>query len=174
MDTKDQNETRYTQNYKIDYNAVDVARIMDQIKAKAARQAAGTAPGEEAEACPAGPPVPPPSEPLTAKKKVKIKLLKFFRPFFPIQRIIALPVHEDLMKTNRDLWDTNQRIDHLVVQGNFSENYIKILHTLCHNLVVELTKLRVEHDALKSRVQILDKDFEFLGKREKVLEKKLV
>lgn len=175
MDNKDQNETRYTQNYKIDYDAVDVARIMDQIKAKAARPAAGAAPGEEAEACPAGPPLPPPpAEPLTTRKKIKMKVQRFLTPFFPIQRLIAFPVHEDLMQTNRHLFETNQRIDHLYVQGSFSENYVKLLHSLCHNLVVELTKLRIEHDALKSKVQILDKDFEFLGKREKVLEKKLV
>ncbi len=174
MEAKDQDETRYTQNYKIDYANVDIAQIMDQIKAKTARQAGEAPSSEEGEACSAGPELPPPPvEPLTTKKKIKIKLLRFLTPFFPIQRVIALPVHEDLMTTNRHLFETNQRLDWLAAQESFSANYVKLLHNLTHNLVVELTKLRVEHDMLKSKVQIMEKDFEFLGKREKVLEKSL-
>ena len=176
METKDQDEIRYTQNYKIDYANVDVAAIMDQIKAKTARQAGevatSSAPGEGAEPCgdePAGP--PPPPEPLTTRKKIKIKVLRFLTPFFPIQRLIALPVHEDLMQTNRDLFAANQRLDRLAVRESFSTNYVKLLHNLSHNLVVELTKLRVEHDMLKSKVQILEKDFEALSRRERFLEK---
>jgi hypothetical protein len=172
METKDSDEIRYTQNYKIDYAHIDVAQIMDQIKAKASRRPAEATGAEDGEACSAGPEAPPP-EPLTFKKKLKIKVLRFLTPFFPIQRLIALPVHEDLMQTNRHLFEANQRIDQLFVRESFSQNYVKLLHSLNHNLVVELTKLRIEHDTLKSKVQILEKDFEFLGKREKVLEKNL-
>jgi hypothetical protein len=174
METKDQDEIRYTQNYKIDYAHIDVAQIMDQVKDKASRRAAERAGGDESEACPAGPEVPPPpAEPLTFKKKLKIKVLRFLTPFFPIQRLIALPVHEDLMQTNRHLFEANQRIDDLSRRESFSQNYVKLLHNLTHNLVVELTKLRIEHDTLKSKVQVLEKDFEFLSKREKFLEKNL-
>lgn len=174
METKDQDEIRYTQNYKIDYAQIDVAQIMDQIKAKASRGPAGAAEGDESEACPAEPGAPPPAaEPLTFRQKLKIKVLRFLTPFFPIQRLIALPVHEDLMQANRHLFEANQRIDQLLVRESFSQNYVKLLHSLSHNLVVELTKLRIEHDTLKSKVQILEKDFEFLTKREKFLEKNL-
>jgi hypothetical protein len=52
--------------------------------------------------------------------------------------------------------------------------YIKLLHNLSHNIVVELTKLSIEHDGLKTKVRILEKDLEFLGQREKTLEKHVV
>jgi hypothetical protein len=35
---------------------------------------------------------------------------------------------------------------------------------------VELTKLKVEEESLKLKSRILEKDFEFLGKRERALE----
>jgi hypothetical protein len=38
--------------------------------------------------------------------------------------------------------------------------------------VAELTKLRVEHEALKLKTQVLEKDFEHLGRREKALERR--
>jgi hypothetical protein len=175
MDSPEQDETRYTQNYKIDYAHVDVARIMDQVKAKASQSSAREIGPDGSEPCPAGPPPAfVPQEPLTLKKKVKNKLLRFLTPFFPIQRLIALPVHEDLMQTNRDLFETNQRVDQVFDRESTSMNYIKLLHVLCHNLVMELTKLRIEHDTLKSRVQTLDKELDYLGRREHRLEKTVV
>jgi len=50
-------------------------------------------------------------------------------------------------------------------------DYIKLLHNLSHNIVIELTKLKIEEENLKIKSRIMEKDFEFLGKREKVLEK---
>ena len=52
--------------------------------------------------------------------------------------------------------------------------YIKLLHTLDHNLVVELTKLRIEFEGLKSKARILEKDLDAQSQREKVLEKRLL
>jgi hypothetical protein len=161
MDSPEQDETRYTQNYKIDYAHVDVARIMDQVKAKASQSSAREIGPDGSEPCPAGPPPAfVPQEPLTLKKKVKNKLLRFLTPFFPIQRLIALPVHEDLMQTNRDLFETNQRVDQVFDRESTSMNYIKLLHVLCHTL--------------KSRVQTLDKELDYLGRREHRLEKTVV
>jgi hypothetical protein len=174
MAAKDQDDIRYTQTYKIDYAHVDVAQLMDQIKAKASHSAAPDA-AEEAGPCASGAPVwQPPQGPLTLKKKAKIKLLRFLTPFFPVMRLMALPVHEDLMQTNNKLNEASAKIDLLLHRRDITKEYIKLLHVLCHNLVMELTKLRIEHDTLKSKVQVLDKDFEFLGKRENVLEKKIV
>jgi hypothetical protein len=51
-----------------------------------------------------------------------------------------------------------------------SMEYIRLLHTLGHNLVVELTKLRIEFDTLKSKLEILEKDFDYLRARERALE----
>jgi hypothetical protein len=48
------------------------------------------------------------------------------------------------------------------------------VHHLSHNLVVELSKLKIEQEMLKTKVRIMEKDFEFLGKREKALETEIV
>jgi len=177
METENSSEPRYSQTYKIDYAHVDVARIMDQIQDKVSRRPAGTpaeACGPEPDMLPSG---LPPQGPLTLKKKVKDKLLKGLAPFFPVMRLISLPLHEELNQTNEKLFQASQRIDELTARLNerdITKEYVKLLHSLSHNLVLELTKLRVEHDTLKSKVQVLEKDFEFLGTREKVLEQRLV
>ncbi|MGB6864079.1 MAG: hypothetical protein WBE11_00160 [Candidatus Aminicenantaceae bacterium] len=54
------------------------------------------------------------------------------------------------------------------------KEYTKLLHSISHNLVVELTKLKIEEENLKIKTRILEKDFEFLGKREKALEEHLL
>jgi hypothetical protein len=51
-----------------------------------------------------------------------------------------------------------------------SMEYIRLLHNLGHNLVVELTKLRIELDTLKSKAGILEKDLDYLRARERSLE----
>jgi hypothetical protein len=53
-----------------------------------------------------------------------------------------------------------------------SMEYIRLLHTLDHNLVVELTKLKIELDTLKSKFRILEKDQDYLQKRERAIEEK--
>lgn len=177
METENNSEPRYSKTYKIDYAHVDVVEIMGQIQDKVSRQPASA----PAEACGPSPDVPPsglgPQGPVSLKKRVKDKLLKGLAPFFPVMRIISLPLHEELSQTNEKLFQASRRIDELTARLNerdITKEYIKLLHVMCHNLVLELTKLRIEHDALKSKVQVLDKDFEFLGKREKVVEQRLV
>lgn len=51
-----------------------------------------------------------------------------------------------------------------------SMEYIRLLHNLGHNLVVELTKIRIEFDTLKSKFEILEKDLDYLRARERALE----
>ena len=174
MAANDQDEIRYTQTYKIDYADVDVGRIMDQIKAKASRSAEPESSAETGSDAMSMPAWQPPPGPLTLKEKVRIKLLRFLSPFFPVMRLMALPVHEDLRHTNEKLMEASARIDLLLHRREITKEYVKLLHVLCHNLVMELTKLRVEHDTLKSKVQVLEKDFDFLGRREKALEKIVV
>jgi hypothetical protein len=50
------------------------------------------------------------------------------------------------------------------------KEYTKLLHSLSHNIVVEMTKLKIEEENLKINARILEKDFEFLRRREKALE----
>ncbi|MFC2168813.1 hypothetical protein ACFLRW_07495, partial [Acidobacteriota bacterium] len=54
-----------------------------------------------------------------------------------------------------------------------AKEYIKLLHNLSHNIVVEMTKLKIEEENLKIRTRILEKDFEHLKSREKALENRI-
>jgi hypothetical protein len=177
MEDKEKGERRLSGIYKIDYEAVDVEAIMDQVRQKAARRASDGAEAgvEPDEAGPAAPPAMA-AEPFTLKKKIKAKVQRFLTPFFPIQRLLAFPVHEDLMQAVAQLHQTDKRLDRLqakVHERDLTQEYVKLLHILCHNLVAELTKLRVEHEALKLKTQVLEKDFEHLGRRERALERRV-
>jgi len=179
MEDKERSERRLSNVYKIDYENLNVAEIMEQVKLKAAKRAAaaggGTSgPEDTTEPLAAAPESAPP---VGLKKKIKSKVQRFLTPFFPIQRLLAFPVHEDLMQTVAELHRTNVRLDRLqakVYERDLSQEYVKLLHILVHNLVAELTKLRIEHEALKMKTRILEKDFEHLGRREKALEKRLL
>jgi len=94
-------------------------------------------------------------------------------PFAPLIKLLVLPVYEEHRQTVMALDHTNRRLDQLTRIPERVQDYINLTHNLCHNLVVELTKLKIEVDQLKTKVQIMEKDFEFLGKRERVLEKEV-
>jgi len=131
------------------------------------------------------------------------------RPFFPVIRLLALPIHEELRATIKSLHETNVRLDELARLLNLqaedadrkfdldaqrmdrgelrldlleerlkdldkSMEYIRLLHNLDHNLVVELTKLKIEADTLKSKIRILEKDQESAQKRERALEEQVL
>jgi len=197
-------------------------------------------------------PIPPSPSPLSTepvsgpqglKQKTKKILRKLMKPFFPVIRLLAFPIHEELRTTIESLHETNKRLDYLFQLLHFQEekydrrlesvdqridrnelrldtleerhgdleqrfdqrleivdqriekseqrldrsegtlderlkdldksmDYIRLLHNLDHNLVVELTKLKIEADTLKSKFRILEKDQEFLQKREKALEER--
>lgn len=179
MEDKERSDRRLSNVYKIDYENLNVAEVMEQVRQKAAKRAAasggGTSGPEEADEPLAAAPEPAP--PAGLKKRIKSKVQRFLTPFFPIQRLLAFPVHEDLMQTVAELHKTNVRLDRLqakVYERDLSQEYVKLLHILVHNLVAELTKLRIEHEALKMKTRILEKDFEHLGRRAKALEKRLL
>jgi len=70
-------------------------------------------------------------------------------------------------------FNVNQRIDTAFRGINRLKEYTKLLHTMSHNLVVEMTKLKIEEENVKLKTRILEKDFEFLGRKEKALEDEL-
>jgi len=152
---------------KIDYDNIDVTRIMDGIKKKIASQA-----GREA-AQPDKPGVPDSGTQLERRTGIKRVLLKIMSPFAPLIKLLILPVYEEHRQTVMILDHTNKRLDRLTRIPDRVQDYINLTHNLCHNLVVELTKLKIEVDLLKTKVQIMEKDFEFLGKRERVLEEEV-
>jgi hypothetical protein len=40
-------------------------------------------------------------------------------------------------------------------------------------MVVEMTKLKIEEENIKLKARIMEKDFEFLGRKEQALEKEI-
>ena len=145
-------------------------------------------------------PRPEPEGPAGPRSRTKRIMLKVMKPFAPVIKFLVLPVHEELRqtilsldRTNRrldslcatmedelrklnisigeGLSETNKRIDEALLELHMSRDYTKLLHNLSHNIVVELTKLKIEEESLKSKVRIMEKDLEFLQKRGKALEK---
>lgn len=228
---------------EIDYDHVNVAEIMARIQKSAAEappaevleekvpREAVPASFSPASTVPPPPPAPPQSDgnlkPQGAKQKIKKIVRKLMRPFFPVIRLLAFPIHEELRATIKSLHETNVRLDNLdrllqqqaekydqglqrlevrfnqslqMLETRFEQKfdfagertdrtelrldlleerlkdldksmeYIRLLHNLGHNLVVELTKLKVEADTLKSKFRILEKDQELAQKRERALE----
>jgi hypothetical protein len=190
----DENNNK-NEDMKIDYENIEVEDIMEQIRKKIASQPRSSEPEPSVLPeyhSPQGPSQP--EGPLGKKAKIKKVMLKIFKPISPLIKFLVLPVHQELKDTIQNLHATNQRIDFLErrVEGDFSRihqelqamilrleelsrvrEYTQLLHNLSHNIVVELTKLKIEHENLKLKTRIMEKDFEFLGKREKALEGKV-
>jgi len=153
----------------IDYDRVDVARIMEQIKEKTAAEAGGESPDSGAGVVPIAA-----IDFAAGQGKARRILLKIMSPFSPLIKLVTLPVHEELRRTILILDHTNRRLDELEKERqrlDRLQEYTKLLHHLCHNLVIELSKLKIEEETLKTKTRIMEKDFEFLGKRERTLEK---
>jgi hypothetical protein len=157
----------------IDYDQIDVARIMDQIKERTAAEA-GSAEGP----APGTAPAPGAEIDLAAGPgRARRVLLKVMSPFSPLIKFLILPVHEELRRTVLILDHTNRRLDELEKERariDRLQEYTRLLHHLCHNLVIELSKLKIEEETLKTKTRIMEKDFEFLGKRERALEKEVL
>jgi hypothetical protein len=149
-------------DYRIDYDRIDVADIMTQVKRKVAERP----PAPEAPA--GGPAFPPPAPAARGWKGLVKKTARFLaRPYLPF----LIPLYERLKF--RTTFEVNVRIDEVATRLGTTRETVKLLHNLGHNLVLELTKLKVEEEALKSKVRVLEKELETLGKREKVLEKRV-
>jgi hypothetical protein len=185
---------RMSEDIKIDYDNIDVEDIMSQIKKKIASQPESPEPENSLQpsyAPSSDPFAPMPEGSLGKKAKLKKIFAKLFKPISPLIKFLVFPVHQELKDTIQNVYVTNQRID--ILEKNVDENftqvrqkmeeisqrlsrvreYTQLLHNLSHNMVVELTKLKIEHENLKLKARIMEKDFEFLGKREKTLESKV-
>ncbi|MEW5901362.1 MAG: hypothetical protein AB1715_07885 [Acidobacteriota bacterium] len=167
----------------IDYDRIDVSQIMDQIKRRISEEARSEKAAASARAFPApdagaerGPGTP------LSRGRMRRFLLKVMSPFRPLIKLLILPVYEEHREAVEILDSTNRRLDRLYQitqdeQGaviNQLREYTKLLHHLSHNLVVEITKLKIEVETLRTRVLVLEKDFESLGKREKALEQEFL
>jgi len=157
---------------QIDYDNVDVARIMEEIRKKTRTDPRGDSqdffkpsPGSSAYGSYKAGTQRREAEPGPRQRTRRI-LLKIMSPLSPLIKLLILPVYEEHRQMVMILDQANKRLDK-------GQEYIKLIHNLCHNLIVELTKLKIEVDLLKTKQQIIEKDFEFLGKRERTLEKEV-
>jgi hypothetical protein len=168
-----------TEEIKIDYENLNVANIMAQIRNKIANQPDEPKPPQLAGIDDYPLPTPTSLEtPPGAGNKARALLLKIMKPVAPLIKFIVFPVHQELRNTIEILDGANKTLEnlrdkHALVSNdlNKAKEYIKLLHSLSHNLVVELTKLKIEVENLKIKTRIMEKDFESLGQKEKILEK---
>jgi hypothetical protein len=181
---KERKKKQREEGIDIDYDDIDVAAIMGQIKRKIAEESKEDSKDEipQEESYPDPVRFEPGAEGpvLGVKGKMKRVLLKIMKPVSPLIKLLVLPVHDQVMQTDQKLHQTNMRLD----QGldRFKDidkrlfllsEYTKLLYSLIHNIVVELSKLKIEEENLRSKARIMEKDFEFLGRREKALEKEI-
>ena len=168
MDSNDEPRNGPLGGLGIDYDHLDAAEINERIRLVAA---VGSSPGDPLPPPPLTVPAAPP--PAAFKSRMKGRLRRLLAPFFPALRLLSLPVQEDLAEVTRILHTTNVRVDEMGPTLSRSIEYFRILHVLNHNLVIELTKLRIEHDALKNQVRLLEKDLDFLTRRERAVERQV-
>lgn len=157
---------------EIDYDRIDVARIMDQIKEKTAAEASDAPDVTRGDA-----PAIPDLDLTAGQGRTRRLLLKLMSPFRPLIKLLILPVDEEHRRTVLTLDHANRRLDRLekdrTERLNRLQEYTKLLHHLCHNLVIEMSKLKIEQETLKTKTRVMEKDFDFLEKRGKALEKEV-
>jgi len=97
-------------------------------------------------------------------------------------------IEQNLAKLSHELYTATDRLNHKIDEFNQGAHarldlafdrmsdldrtmeYTKLLHSLCHNIVVELTKLKIEEENLRLKTRNMAKDLEFLDRKEKALE----
>ena len=111
-------------------------------------------------------------------KKILIKTRKIL---FPLVRFMVRPIYNELKQFSVDRFNENAHnifknteeisyYRHLVIQ---SKEYIKLLHNALNNLITEASKLKIDHELLKTKIKVLEDKMEFLENRERAIEKKI-
>jgi hypothetical protein len=112
---------------------------------------------------------------------VKKTLLKIRKILFPLVRFMVRPIYNELKQFSVDRFNENAHnifknteeiayYKHLVLQG---KEYIKLLHNALNNLITESSKLKIDHELLKTKIKVLEDKMEFLENRERAIEKKI-
>ncbi len=88
------------------------------------------------------------------------------KPLMPFIRSMVRPINNELKaQINMD-----RKYIHQFAAGI---EYIKLLHNTANNMIVELSKLKIEEELLKTKIKVLEDKMEFLENRERAIEKKL-
>jgi hypothetical protein len=112
---------------------------------------------------------------------VKKILLKVRKILFPLVRFMVRPLYNELKQFSVDRFNENAHnifknteeiayYKHLVLQG---KEYIKLMHNAINNLITEASKLKIDHELLKTKIKVLEDKMEFLENRERAIEKKI-
>jgi hypothetical protein len=108
----------------------------------------------------------------TAKKimakirKILAPLTRFMiRPYITELKNLTAKLHND---NKEDVYNLKQTVP-ITLQ---SKEYIKLLHNSVNNMIVELSKLKIDQDLLKTKIKVLEDKIEFLENRERAIEKK--
>jgi hypothetical protein len=95
----------------------------------------------------------------------------------PLLRFMLRPFVSDLKNLTVELHNLNKEDIHNLKQTipiTFqSKEYIKLLHNVINNMIVESSKLKIEEELLKTKLKVLEDKIEFLENRERAIEKKL-
>jgi hypothetical protein len=99
-----------------------------------------------------------------------MKLRNWFKPFFRLYGNI------DALIYKQSVFNREQASFNITILRSLEKpfHYIRVLHTLINYLVSELTKLHLQHHALKNQVEAIAYDLEQLRRRERILEKMVV
>ncbi|MCK4762272.1 MAG: hypothetical protein KAW12_08755 [Candidatus Aminicenantes bacterium] len=107
-------------------------------------------------------------------KKILGKIRKLLAP---LTRFMIRPYLSEMKNLTALLHNQNKEDIHNLKQTvpiTFqSKEYIKLLHNTINNTIVELSKLKIDHDLLKTRIKVLEDKIEFLENRERAIEKKI-
>jgi len=170
---------------EVDYEDIDVGQILGAIKRKAALESGEDLARPSREKAPSFSASQVDStgqarDLLVRRSKIKRVLLKLMTPFAPLIKLLVLPVYEEQRQLYLRLDETNRRLDALtarlgeeIEKASRHREYTKLLHHLAHNIVVEMSKLKIEEERIKTRTRVIEKDFELLARRERALEKEL-
>lgn len=103
------------------------------------------------------------------------KILKFKRRLFlPLIRFMIRPFVTDLKNMIVELHNKNSKDLHYIKPiTSFSKEYIILMHNTINNMIVEMTKLKTDHELLKTKIKILEDKVEFIENRERQIEKKI-
>jgi len=186
---------------KMDYENLDIADIMSQIKRKnspSSEDRKGKDEERDISRETENQDILPQTG-IESRSKIKKFLQKIMKPVSPLIKLMVFPVHQEAMNALSQLDQTNRRLDHLyqeqmkmmksleenlyrlndrldVMSGDSdrAQEVIKLLHNLAHNIVVEMTKLKIEEESLKTKTRSLEKSLELVEWKEKALEKKIL
>jgi hypothetical protein len=111
-------------------------------------------------------------------KKIFIKIRKVI---FPLIRFMTRPIYNELKQFSGDRYNDNayktfkntEEIENYKQVVMQSKEYIKLLHNALNNLIVESSKLKIDHELQKTKIKVLEDKIEFLENRERAIEKKI-